>query len=162
MRLTVACLFLGVGFVSRLAEATAALEVPIAVAFAKIFGRRIFDGVGNTDAVRLFDGGQLAAGGRGWERSERSSHLRTGDVVDADGQERDASALVAECEIDTFLRHRNGTDLRVDDHLRSSSSSSSSLLLLLYIQHSQRSRRCRQTSLPCQLTMLSRQTLTLG
>lgn len=117
-------MFLGVGFVAGLAEAAAALQVPIAVAFAKIFGRRILDGVGNTDAVRLLDGGQLAAGGRGWERGERGSHLRTGDVVDADGQERDAGALVAECEIDTFLRHRDGTDLRVDDHLRSPKSSS--------------------------------------
>ena len=114
---TVACLLVGVGFVSGLAETTAALQVPIAVAFAQVFGRRILDGVGYADAVRLLDGGQLAAGRRGGEGGERGRHLRTGDVVDADGQQRDAGALVAESEIDAFLRHRNRADLRVDDNL---------------------------------------------
>lgn len=114
---TVARLLLDVGLVAGLAEASAALQVPVAVAFAQVFGRRVLDGVGHADAVRLLDGGQLAAGGRGRERGERGRHLGTRDVVDSDGQERDAGALVAERKVHTFLRHRDGAHLRVDDHL---------------------------------------------
>lgn len=114
---TVACLLVCIGLVAGLAETTAALQVPIAVAFAQVFRRRILDGVGHADAVRLLDRGQLTAGGRGRECGERGRHLRTGDVVDADGQQRNAGALVAECKVNAFLRHRNRANLRVDDDL---------------------------------------------
>ena len=114
---TVACLLVCIGFVAGLAETTAALQVPIAVAFAQVFRRRILDGVGNADAVRLLDRGQLTAGGRGRECGERGCHLRTGDVVDADGQQRNTSALIAECKVNAFLCHWNRTHLRVDDDL---------------------------------------------
>jgi len=114
---TVACLLVCIGLVAGLAETTAALQVPIAVAFAQVFRRRILDGVGHADAVRLLDRGQLTAGGRGRECGERGRHLRTGDVVNADGQQRNAGALVAECKVNAFLRHRDRTNLRVDDDL---------------------------------------------
>lgn len=85
--LTVASLFLGVGLVAGLAEASAALQVPVAVTLAEVLGRSVFDSVGDADAVRLLDGGQLATGRRGWEGSKRGRHFRTGDVIDTNGQQ---------------------------------------------------------------------------
>lgn len=83
--LTVASLLLNISLVAWLAEASAALKVPISVPFAEIFGRSVLDGVGNTDAVRLLDRGQLAPGRSRWEGGERGSHFRTGDVIHPNG-----------------------------------------------------------------------------
>ena len=115
--LTIAGLFVSVGLVAGLALAAAAEEVPVAVALAQVLGRGVLHGVGHAHAVRLFDGSEFAAGGRGREDGETGRHLRARDVVHADGQQRYARALVAESEVDTLLRHRNRTHLRVDNHL---------------------------------------------
>ena len=150
--LTVAGVFVLVGLVAGFAEASAAEQVPVAVALAQVLGRRVLDGVGHADAVGLFDRRQLAAGRRGREDGERGRHLGARDVVDADGQQRDARALVAEREVHALLRHRDRAHLRVDDHLppprrrpqkhviitttTSSSASSSSAVVSFGLPHS--------------------------
>ena len=93
------------------------MSLPVAVSFAEVSGCRVFDGVGHTDAVRLLDRGEFATGRCGRECGEGSCHLGTRDVVDADGEQRDASALIAESEIDTLLCHGDGANLSVDYHL---------------------------------------------
>jgi len=113
-------LFVGVGLVAGLALTAAAEEVPVAVALAEVFGRRVLDGVGHADAVRLFDGGEFAAGRRGREDGETGRHLGAGDVVHADGQQRNAGALVPKREVDALLRHWDRAHLRVDNHLNMS------------------------------------------
>ena len=118
MWLTVARLFVGVGLVAGLALATAAEQVPVTVALAQVFRRRVLDGVGHAHAVRLLDGGEFAAGRRGREHGKTGRYLRARDVVHADGQQRNARALVSEGEINALLGYWDRTHLRVDDHLQ--------------------------------------------
>lgn len=112
-----ALLLLNVGLISRLAVASAAGQVPLAVPLAEEGGLLDHNGVRHAGADRLLDQRHLAAGRRCGEVREVDRDLRAADVVNFDGKDRDASALVPERKVDALLRHGDRFHLRVYHHL---------------------------------------------
>lgn len=112
-----ALLLLHVGLISRLAVASAARQVPFPVPLAEEGGLLDHDGVRHAGADRLLDQRHLAAGRRGREVREVDGNLRATDVIDLDGEDRDASALIPEREVDALLGHGDRFHLRVYHHL---------------------------------------------
>ena len=74
--------------------------------------------VGHTHSIRLDDRGQLLAGRRLGVERKVAGHVGTGDVEDLDCDDRQTSALVAECEVDALLGDGHAAHLGVDDHLK--------------------------------------------
>ena len=112
-----AFLLFDVSLVSRLAVASAARKVPLSVPFAEEGGLLDHHRVGHASADRLLDQRDLATRRRGREVGKVDGNLRTADVVDLDGKNGDAGALVPERKVDALLRHRYRLHLRVYHHL---------------------------------------------
>jgi hypothetical protein len=102
---------------SGFAFATTAGQRPLPVPFAQI-GRGGADHfrVDHATTCGLFYYCDLFAGRRCWKFGEIDGDLRTGYVVDFDGKEGYAGALVAERKVYPLLRHGNAFHFGVDVH----------------------------------------------
>lgn len=109
-------LFLNVGLIARFAVAATVGEVPLAVSLAEEGGLLDNHRVIHASADRLLDERHFATRRRRREVREVHGNLRTADVVNFDGQDGDASTLIAEREVHALLRHRDRLYLRVYHH----------------------------------------------
>lgn len=100
------------------AFASACRQNPVAVAVAERLRLLNLSGISDTLALGVHDRRQLLAGRRLGEVSEVGDDVGTDQVVDLDGDERQASALVTEGEVDTLLGDRDAPYLGVDDNLK--------------------------------------------
>lgn len=109
-------LLLDVSLIARFAVTSTVRQVPFAISFAE--EGWLFDdhGVVHASADRLFDQRDFATRWRCREVCKVHRDLRTADVVNFNGQDGDASSLIAEREVHALLRHWNGLDLRVYNH----------------------------------------------
>lgn len=86
-RRTVASLFLKIRLKTGLTLTTAGRQGPLAIPFTKIGGRAAHHlRIRHTGTIRLLDQRHLFAGWGCFEMREVYRDLRTGDVVDFDGQ----------------------------------------------------------------------------
>lgn len=114
--LTFARLLIHIGFVTGHALTAATHQVPFAVAFAQIFGHLVLHSIGHALPFSLLDRRHFPTSRSLREVGEIDGDIRTRDVVDFDGQERDASALIAESEIDALFGDGHAAHFRIDDH----------------------------------------------
>lgn len=107
-----------VRFIANFAFAAAGENGPFAVTLAQIRWRLNRFCIFHTNARLLFDDGNLTAGWRFIEMCKILGDRRTCDVIHFDCQHTDASTLIAECKVDTFLGDGNTFHFRIDVHIR--------------------------------------------
>ena len=101
------------------ALATSGHVVPGAVAFAEVLWRFDLHGVGQALSEGLDERRDVRPRGRLGKRGRVDGHIGARDVVDFDGQDGDAGALVLEGKVHSpgALRQGNVAHFRVDDHV---------------------------------------------